>query len=80
MADQSGPRCGNNPNVRLTPGDRKVVEEFQEYLAARAALQRVRTVLETEHVVGRTALEYRGLITAALMADEPKQDGRSDDH
>ncbi|MFC8832323.1 hypothetical protein ACFT8V_03875 [Streptomyces griseoincarnatus] len=35
-----------------------------------AALQRVHTVLETEAVVGRTALEYRELIRAALMADE----------
>ena len=30
-----GPRCGNNPNVRLTPGDRQAVAEFREYLAAR---------------------------------------------
>ncbi|WP_326779684.1 hypothetical protein OG481_01985 [Streptomyces longwoodensis] len=35
-----------------------------------ATVQRVRHVLETEHVVGRTALEYRGLILAALMAGE----------
>ncbi|WP_329336155.1 hypothetical protein OG252_13270 [Streptomyces sp. NBC_01352] len=34
------------------------------------AIERVRAVLETEAVVGRTALEYRGLITAALMADD----------
>ena len=32
-----GPRCGNNPNVRLTPGDRKAVEEFRAYLKRRAA-------------------------------------------
>lgn len=32
-----GPRCGNNPNVRLTPGDRQVVEEFKAYLARRKA-------------------------------------------
>jgi hypothetical protein len=32
-----GPRCGNNPNVRLTPGDRQAVEEFRAYLARRAA-------------------------------------------
>ena len=30
-----GPRCGNNPNVRLTPGDRQAVDEFKAYLAAR---------------------------------------------
>lgn len=34
----------------------------------RATLARVREVLETEAVVGRTALEYRGLITTALLA------------
>ncbi|MCX4697033.1 hypothetical protein [Streptomyces sp. NBC_01373] len=38
--------------------------------ADRAALERVRAVLETEAVVGRTALEYRGLITSALMAGD----------
>jgi len=32
-----GPRCGNNPNVRLTPGDQKAVDEFKAYLARRAA-------------------------------------------
>lgn len=35
-----------------------------------AAIERVRAVLETEAVVGRSALEYRGLITSALMAAE----------
>lgn len=39
----------------------------------RDALERVRAVLETEAVVGRSALEYRGLITFALMADEAQQ-------
>jgi hypothetical protein len=34
-----------------------------------AALDRIRVVLETEAVVGRSALEYRGLIASALMAD-----------
>ena len=38
--------------------------------ADQAALARVRTVLETEAVVGRSALEYRGLITSALMGVE----------
>lgn len=32
-----GPRCGNNPNVRLTPGDRQAVDEFKAYLARRRA-------------------------------------------
>jgi hypothetical protein len=40
-----------------------------------ATVQRVRHVLDTEHVVGRTALEYRGLVLAALMADEAQQVG-----
>lgn len=34
-----GPRCGNNPNVRLTDGDRKAVEDFREYLAQRRAAE-----------------------------------------
>ncbi|MCL8016889.1 hypothetical protein [Streptomyces sp. AS02] len=41
--------------------------------ADRAAVERVRAVLETEAVVGRSALEYRGLILAALMAAEAQQ-------
>jgi hypothetical protein len=32
-----GPRCGNNPNVRLTDGDRQAVDDFKAYLARRAA-------------------------------------------
>jgi hypothetical protein len=37
------------------------------------AIERVRAVLETEAVVGRSALEYRGLIASALLADEEQQ-------
>ncbi|MFS4103821.1 hypothetical protein [Streptomyces sp. PD-S100-1] len=40
-----------------------------------AAVQRVRHVLEMEPVLGRTALEYRGLVLAALMGDEAQPDG-----
>jgi hypothetical protein len=32
-----GPRCGNNPNALLTPGDRQAVDEFKAYLARRRA-------------------------------------------
>ncbi|WP_405676752.1 DUF4031 domain-containing protein [Streptomyces sp. NBC_01511] len=31
----TGPRCGNNPNARLTDGDRQVVEEVKAYLKQR---------------------------------------------
>jgi hypothetical protein len=37
VADQIGPRCGNNPNARLTDGDRQAVAEFQAFLDERAA-------------------------------------------
>lgn len=43
--------------------------------ADRAAVGRVRAVLETEAVVGRSALEYRGLIVSALMAVEAHDTG-----
>lgn len=43
-------------------------EAKRERDTAQAAIARVRAVLETEAVVGRSALDYRGLITAALMA------------
>ncbi|MER5694897.1 hypothetical protein ACWDBO_31305 [Streptomyces mirabilis] len=52
------PGCGApRPADRATP-------------TAEAAVERVRSVLESEAVVGRSALDYRGLITSALMADE----------
>ncbi|MFE9372284.1 hypothetical protein ACFYM2_21290 [Streptomyces sp. NPDC006711] len=31
-----GPRCGNNPNFRLSPGDQQAVDEFKAYLRQRA--------------------------------------------
>jgi hypothetical protein len=66
--------CGNDPRARLTDGDRQAVDAFRAYLAACATLNRVRAVLETEAVAGRSALEYRGLVAAALMADAPPAD------
>jgi hypothetical protein len=32
-----GPRCGNNPNFRMTPGDRKAVDDFKARLALQAS-------------------------------------------
>lgn len=37
MSRPGGPPCGNNPNHRMNPGDRAVVEGFKAYLARRAA-------------------------------------------
>jgi hypothetical protein len=38
MTDRSmGPRCGNNPNTRLTDGDRKAVNDFKARLALKEA-------------------------------------------
>lgn len=31
-----GPRCGNNPTGRLSPGDQQAVDEFKAYLKQRA--------------------------------------------
>lgn len=33
----SGPRCGNNPTYRLSPGDQQAVAQFLAYLARRRA-------------------------------------------
>jgi hypothetical protein len=68
----------------LTETSRRLLEQRQEMAAERfawqergdqaeAAIGRVRLVLETEAVVGRSAREYRGLITSALMAVEAQQ-------
>ncbi|MFJ8538133.1 hypothetical protein [Streptomyces sp. NPDC093591] len=35
----TGPACGNNPNYRMSEGDRRAVEDFKAYLADRAALR-----------------------------------------
>lgn len=40
MNDIPTMRCGNDPRTVLTPGDRKAVEEFREYLAARRFVER----------------------------------------
>jgi len=34
----SGPSCGNNPNYRMSDGDRQAVDSFSAYLTARAEL------------------------------------------
>ncbi|MFD9545450.1 hypothetical protein [Streptomyces sp. NPDC060022] len=31
-----GPRCGNNPNMKLSPGDQQAVSKFKAYLKRRA--------------------------------------------
>ena len=33
MADQMGPRCGNNPNFQMSDGDRQAVDAFKARLA-----------------------------------------------
>ncbi|GAB2731578.1 hypothetical protein [Streptomyces bullii] len=35
----TGPACGNNPNYRMSDGDRRAVADFKAYLAERAALR-----------------------------------------
>jgi hypothetical protein len=43
----TGPACGNNPNYRMSEGDRRAVEDFKAYLADRAALRdRIAEALE----------------------------------
>lgn len=36
-----GPRCGNNPQFKLSSEDRAAVDEFRAYLAARTARQKL---------------------------------------
>src|SRR5207249_1550108 len=33
----AGPRCGNNPNFKMSDGDRKAVDDFKARLALQAA-------------------------------------------
>lgn len=39
MTKSTGPACGNNPNYRMSDGDRRVVEDFKAYLADRTILR-----------------------------------------
>ncbi|MEW2451239.1 hypothetical protein AB0896_27400 [Streptomyces parvulus] len=39
MTKSTGPACGNNPNYRMSEGDRLVVEDFKAYLADRTILR-----------------------------------------
>ncbi|WP_171108631.1 MULTISPECIES: hypothetical protein [unclassified Streptomyces] len=55
MSKPTGPACGNNPNFRMSDGDRQAVAEFRAYLADRAALRdRVAAVLRSLVVIGDT--------------------------
>ncbi|WP_097922075.1 hypothetical protein [Streptomyces sp. wa1063] len=47
-ASAVGPRCGNNPNVRLSPGDKAAVDKFMAYLRERAATKQLGHVPVTE--------------------------------
>ncbi|MCM8548940.1 hypothetical protein [Streptomyces sp. STCH 565 A] len=39
MTRQTGPACGNNPGHPMSDGDRRVVDDFQAYLAQRATIR-----------------------------------------
>lgn len=56
--------------MAVADAEQPAVPAGQAPATDQAAVGRVRAVLETEAVVGRSALEYRGLIVSALMADE----------
>ncbi|MFJ6810622.1 hypothetical protein ACIQRK_32240 [Streptomyces anulatus] len=43
-----GPRCGNNPNFKLSPGDKAAVDKFMAYLRERAATKQLGHVPVTE--------------------------------
>ncbi|WCN06026.1 hypothetical protein [Streptomyces sp. M92] len=82
------PACGNNPHHQMSDGDRRVVESFRAYLAARAALleaadwyaQQGKTVLAASQVAAdlrrRTGAEARhvGDGSTATETDEERAD------
>ncbi|KAF2774663.1 hypothetical protein [Streptomyces sp. OM5714] len=84
----TGPACGNNPNHQLSDGDRRAVESFRAYLAARAALleaadwyaQQGKTVLAAAQVATdlrrRAGAEARHVSAkpAATETDEERAD------
>jgi hypothetical protein len=50
MSKPTGPACGNNPNYRMSDGDRQAVADFRAYLTDRAALRdRIASALTAEH-------------------------------
>lgn len=67
------PQCSDRAAVDVDELRRIRYENLRRAERAEAAMERVRSVLESEAVVGRSALDYRGLIASALMAGEAQQ-------
>jgi hypothetical protein len=63
-----GPRCGNNPNVQLTPGDRQVVADFRAFLDERTALR--------DRIANRLAAEFTpdGDVTQGMRVPDDDPD------
>jgi hypothetical protein len=70
------PQCSDRAAVDVDELRRIRYENLRRAERAEAAMERVRSALESEAVVGRSALDYRGLITTALMADDASDPSR----
>jgi hypothetical protein len=56
----TGPACGNNPNYRMSDGDRQAVDDFKAYLTDQAAeLLALATVLEIPRPGNASPLQLR---------------------
>jgi hypothetical protein len=73
MPKPTGPACGNNPNYRMSDGDRQAVEAFQAYLAERAALRdRIAEALDSlqgtaHHLPPETRQRVIEAVTGAVL-------------
>ncbi|MFE1587003.1 hypothetical protein ACFW6Q_15075 [Streptomyces sp. NPDC058737] len=80
----TGPACGNNPNYRMSDGDRQAVDSFRAYLTARGALRdRIAAAMaradgwaaaaETLHTMDTPAADRYRRCADAVLADLPRR-------
>ena len=67
----TGPACGNNPNYRMSDGDRQAVEDFKAYLAARALRDRIAALFRHPPGEERLGDATPGEIADAVLAVLP---------
>ncbi|WP_228995078.1 hypothetical protein [Streptomyces sp. DH8] len=71
-----GPRCGNNPNFKLSPGDKAAVDKFMAYLRERAATKQLGHVTVTEARAAYGTSEGEG--AGELFPDEGPDELRAE--
>jgi len=78
-ANPAGPPCGNNPNYRMSDGDRAAVESFRAYLTVRAdRRERYAAAIAAADDLGAPAVCYPEAAAAMAVADAEQRAARAD--